>query len=288
MTTAVATQLTEHGIYDDLDEELYHGDPFAGGSLSSSEARTLLQAPARYRWNKDHAEAPKRVWDFGKAAHSEVLGVGGNVEVRDFPDFKTAKAREWRDDVYAAGGTPVLAKDWEIVEDMATALRAHPIAGRLLAPGTGKAEQSLFWPDPETGITRRARVDWLRNPGDRRRIIVDYKTARSAEPRAFARAAAEHGYHQQAPWYIDGVTAICGDADPAFLFVVQEKDPPYLVSVVELDEEALAIGSERNRRAITTYVECMRTGEWPAYTTQIELIALPRWVSFQHQEDTPF
>lgn len=288
MTVATITQLTVHGIYDGLDEEIYHGEPFVGGSLSSSEARRILEAPARYRWIKDHGEPQKQVWDFGRAAHAEVLGIGGGVEVRDFPDFKTAKAREWRDDVYAAGGTPMLAKDWETVLDMATALRCHPIAGPLLEPGTGAAEQSLFWQDMATGITRRARIDWLLTRRGRRTLIVDYKTARSAEPRAFARAAAEHGYHCQAPWYIDAVNALVADAaDPAFLFVVQEKDPPYLVSVIELDEEALGIGDADNRRAINTYVECVRTGVWPAYTSQIELVALPRWVAFQAQEN-PF
>jgi len=94
--------------------------------------------------------------------------------------------------------------------------------------------------------------------GRGRPIIVDYKTAASANPRRFAKSVAEYGYHQQAAWYIDGLEQITGAADAAFLFVVQQKDPPWLVSVCQLDRKTSnsAAGktgwaSKHTRRAVS-------------------------------------
>jgi hypothetical protein len=108
-------------------------------------------------------------------------------------------------------------------------------------------------------------------------VIADYKTADSAEPEKFRKAAADYGYHQQHAWYADGVAALFG-AEPAFVFVVQEKTPPYLVSIVEWHPEAIRIGRARNERAIGIYRDCVRNGEWPGYTDDEPAeIMLPAW-----------
>lgn len=274
--------IEQPGIYD-IPHADYLADPTPGGSLSSSEARELLACPAKFYWRRtNRVVTHKPEFDFGHAAHALVLGVGDPIVVVEADDWRTKAAKEQRDEAYAAGHTPVLVADWEVVQAMATALRTHPIAAALLAPGTGKAEQSLFWRDV-SGIMRRARLDWLPNPGTRRLIISDYKTARDASNDAFARAAASYGYHAQAAWYLDGVRALCDEPNPAFLHIAQEKEPPYLVNVVELDEQALDIGAAQNRRAIDRYQECVRTGTWPGYSDGIEPISLPQWAVYQHE-----
>lgn len=281
--------VTEPGIYDMPDAE-YHADPVPGGSLSSTDARRVLKCPAVYRWFKDNGPEYKQEFEFGHAAHLEVLGVGANVVVFDFDDWRTKDARTARDEARANGQSPVLRKDWETVEAMAATLRAHPIANTLLTAQGGRSEQSMFWQDtdPFTGHTV-----WLRGRLDRlpaipmagRLIVADYKTAASAEGRAFARSAANFGYHMQAAWYLDGVRALVGADDPAFVFVVQEREPPYLVNVIELDSYALEIGRARNREAINRWVECTAKNEWPGYGTDVELVGLPRWAQFQYEQE---
>jgi hypothetical protein len=122
-------------------------------------------------------------------------------------------------------------------------------------------------------------------PG-RRDVILDYKTARSADPATFGRTVAEYGFHQQQAWYLDAARAngLVGD-DAVFLFVVQEKTPPFLVSVIELDAVAARIGRERNARARAVYAECTQTGSWPGYAADVAVASLPRWAEIQHEED---
>jgi hypothetical protein len=282
---AVSTLDLAPGVYD-LSDDDYHARP----ELSNTDARRILECPAKYIWLKSHQEESKHEFDFGHAAHRSLLGAGASIEVCDYDDWRTKDAKTERDEARANGRTPVLAREWATVEAMADTLRAHPIVSRLLAPERGRAEQSMFWTatDPflATEVRLRARLDWLPEvPASGRLIVTDYKTAASAEARAFARSAANYGYHQQAAWYLDGVKALLGVEDPAFVFVVQERTPPYVVNVIELDAYALQIGRERNAAAINRYVECSATGVWPAYSSDVELVALPRWAEMQWEQD---
>ena len=69
-TTAPAAgpdPITEPGIYEMTNEE-YHSHRYA---LSSSGARKLLppSCPAIFRYEQDHPQPPKKVFDIGSAAH---------------------------------------------------------------------------------------------------------------------------------------------------------------------------------------------------------------------------
>jgi hypothetical protein len=274
MTTAVALGPGVH----DIPAAAYHADPVEGGSLSSSGARRILESPAKFRYEQDHPPASRDVFDFGHAAHKLVLGIGPELVVVDATDWRTKAAQQARDEARGAGYVPILMADWHRVEAMSNAIREHPLARVLFADVTAH-EQVLVWRDEETGVMRRAMLDCRRG-----RVVVDYKTSTCAAPDAFAKSVAAYGYHQQDAYYRDGVTALGLDDDPAFLFVVQEKDPPYLVAVYDLDDEALRIGRERNRLALQRYRDCVESGLWPGYSADIETIALPRWAERQHEE----
>lgn len=274
------------GVYD-LPADVYHRDPVTGGSLSSTGARKLLppSCPALFRHWLDHPPPPREVFDFGHAAHREVLGVGPELVVVDAPDWRTKSAREQRDDAHAAGLVPILAADYEQVRAMAAALRAHPIAAALLRPDTGGPEQTLVWVDQRTGVWCRALLDWLPHPGPGRLIVADYKTCASAAPDDLQRAIWDYGYCQQADWYLTGVRALGLAADPQFVLVCQERTPPYLVTVAQPDHTALAVGRHLNQLARMTYRECVQSGRWPGYTDDVALISLPGWVENRYAEE---
>lgn len=267
------------GVYPDMPFVDYLADPVPGGSLSRSGARLLLPpyCPALYRWRQDHPEKPKKEFDFGHAAHLQVLGDGPELEVVDAPDWRTKAAREQRDAARAEGRVPILVADWEQVQEMAAAIKAHPIASQLLAPGAGTPEVTLIWRDEETGVMLRIRLDWLPNKGSGRLIVPEYKSARSAQTEEFARAAANYDYNLQAAWQMAGVRAL-GIADQVrHVFVAQDKEPPYLVNVIELDERAVRTGNTLMRWAIDLYQRCMTSGRWPGYAADVEQAALPDW-----------
>lgn len=280
-------EITEPGIYE-LDHADYLADPVPGGSLSHTGARRILPpgCPAKFRWWADHPPEPTEAFDVGHAAHRELLGVGPDIVVVDAADWRTKAAKEAKAEAHEQGKTPMLADQYERVKRMIKLVREHPIAGALFAPGTGWPEASLFWRDDPTSDMLRARLDWLPEQLDTRRMIVpDYKTCDSADPEILQRAVYQHGYYTQAAWYLDGVRALALDDDPAFVLVFQEKDEPHLVTVVELDMVALRIGRQRNRQAIDLYARCRATDTWPGYTDDIELVSLPAWVERQHYEE---
>jgi hypothetical protein len=293
VTAAVEVEaqvVTEPGVYPDMPIGVYHADPVPGGSLSSSGARKLLDpgCPAQFKYDRDNQQPHKREFDIGHAAHMLVLGDGPELEVIDFPDWKKVAARELRDLAYDEGKTPLLTKEYEQVTAMADAIRQHPTAGKLFAPDTGIAEQSMFWQDSRHGVWRRARPDWIPHRQENGRlVVVDYKTARAVDPTALQRAVYEHGYHAQAAWYLDAVKALdlAGDIEPAFIFVFQTKTAPYLVHLVELDFPALTLGAARNDRALRIYAECQRTDTWPGFNDAITYLPLPPYAEKRDEQE---
>jgi hypothetical protein len=276
------------GVYD-IPADAYHRDPVPGGSLSSTGARKLLppSCPALFRHWLDHGEAPRADYDFGHAAHTRVLGSGPEVELLDYDNWRTNEVKAKAEAARAAGKVPMLTKEYAPIAGMVTALAAHPVASAVLAPGRGRTEQTLVWTDADTGVPCRAMLDHLPYPvAGRRLIVADYKTCLSAAPDDLGRVISKLGYHVQATHYLDGVQALgLAPAGAAFVFVFQEKTPPYLVTVVELTGVALDIGRHLNREARRTYRRCMETGRWPGYSDGIEIVSLPAWVERAYMED---
>lgn len=275
-----------HGIVD-MPAELYHQRP----ELSSSGAKKLMppSCPAKFKYERDHGQPPKTEFDFGKAAHKRVLGVGEDIVIIDAADFTTKAAREARDQAYADGKVPLLPKQELVINAMAKALAEHPFAGALFNPERGgKPEQSAFWTDEETGVDCRARFDWLPDPGRGGRLIIpDYKTAVEADRESIGKTLHSYGYARQRAWYLDAVAALGLAERAAFLFVVQEKTAPYLVTVAEPDAESLRVARHYNMRARQVFAQCTETGYWPGYSDHEPVtVSLPGYVLNRFYEET--
>jgi hypothetical protein len=270
MSSPAATIEFAPGIYPDVPEDVYHRHP----ALSASGAKKLLppSCPAIFYHERIHGRPPKREFDIGHAAHALVLGAGPELHVVGADNYRTKAAQQERDAAYARGDVPLTPDEFDAAQQMAAVLRAHPRYDELFGEGT--PEQSIFWTDPETGVACRARPDWL-NP----RRVVDYKTTASdPSPEACAKAIANFGYHIQEQFYRAGLVEldlIAPDAD--FVFVFQQKTPPYIVTVVEIDERGRQAGYEQMRQALEIFRDCTEAGVWPTYSTDIETVSLPSW-----------
>jgi len=273
-------------VRDGMPVDEYHDH----NSLSSTGARKLLppSCPAQFRYDREHPPLPKREFDFGHAAHKLVLGDGPDIDVLEFDSYQTKAAQQQRDEAYGMDVVPLLRHEYEQVEAMAAAIRQHPVAGPLFTPGTGIPERSIFWTDKGTGVRCRCRPDWLKQlPG--LTVCVDYKTAKDASPDGFSKAIQTYGYHQQDAWYLDGLEAAgLADDGARFLFVVQQKTAPYLITVRELDTQTRDIGRARNERALRIYADCQTTGQWPDWTGPVDTIptiSLPTWAAIREAEE---
>jgi hypothetical protein len=281
------------GLYPRIPDTVYHGDPH---SLSSSGARLLTnKTPAEFLHERLEPPKPKKHYDFGHAAHKMVLGEGAELAVLDpavhglkadgKPSEKPSATANWKKAEASAreqGKTVITKEQMSIAQTMAGKVFANPYAARLLS--AGDAEVSAYWHDDVTGVRLRARFDFL--PERRSRlIIVDYKTALSADPAEFAKSVAKFGYDQQAAWYIDGAIEH-GFNDPAFVFIVQQKDPPYLVSLNQIEPDWVEYGRSKNRRAINLYAECLQSDKWPGHGDDVFTASMPSWLRRQIEAES--
>jgi len=261
-----------------MPEDDYHRH----SALSSTNARRILESPAKYRWSQTHEQAPKPAFDLGHAVHSKVLGVGAQTVV--IPEehlaangaVSTAASKEFMAQARADGLIPVKQVIADEVDAMAESVLAHPMAAVLLSQA-GAPEVSIFATDTETGIELRARFDYLPSAGQTP-VAVDLKTAKDASPRGFAKAAASHGYHVQRGHYLD-VHAVAGGIYLAgFAFVVVETEAPYLVGVYKLNSDWEDLGMQRAREARRIYKHCLETDDWPGYGDSMQSLSAPFWL----------
>lgn len=277
MTAAIVDGTWDfRGVVEDMDDTEYHA---FYEILSSSGARDILppSCPAEFRWKQEH-RVEKPYFDEGHAAHKLVLGIGQPIVEIPFTSWQYKEAKLQREAAYQRNEIPLLTEKKQMVEDMAAALQKHPVARDLLQGG--KPEQSLFWDDP-SGAVLRARPDYA---WDDWSTLIDYKTSTSAQPEAFAQAVAKYRYHMQDDFYSQGVINLELHPDPRFLFIVQSKEPPYAVSVVQLDGAARSMGYHLNRQAIELFASCQRTAHWPEWGNRIHVVGLSGYHARQQEE----
>ncbi|KQR90990.1 MAG: PD-(D/E)XK nuclease-like domain-containing protein [Microbacterium ginsengisoli] len=270
------------GVVLGLPEDEYHAHP----ALSSTGARQLLIAPAKFLFARSAPRVHKKAFDVGTAAHSRVLGTGW--EIVAIPDSvlavngaaSTAKAKAFIEEARANGQVPIKQAEFDEVTAMSEAVLAHPSA-RILLEQDGAAEASVFGVDPETGVETRARFDFL-GRGSGRRVGVDLKTLHGeASPVKFAKTVADHGYHVQGAHYEDTLRFV-GEHIDAFAFIAVEKEPPYLVGVFVLNEDYREIGAARARRARHLFARGIQDGIWPGYPDEIQIARPPQWAIYDH------
>jgi len=274
MNEMSAPIITTPGIVHDMPAEVYHADPCPAPSLSAGGVDTMLdECPARWWWgnrrlNPAWEATETTAFSIGKAAHIVFLEPGlfeSTVCVIEADDYRTKAAKAARDEAIVAGQIPLLPDQHQQILDMRDSLFANSFA-RAALELPGRSEVSAFWRDPVTDVWCRLRAD--RVPDDQS-YLIDYKTAIDANPLNFGRAADNLRYYRRAAWYLDGWQLATGNEPKHYWFVVQEKAPPYLVSVIELDSFALEAGRQENREALDLFARCLERGThraaWPGY-----------------------
>lgn len=265
-----------HGLIEMTNEEYHSGD-----GISKSHLDVVAKSPLHY-WSKyldpnREPEAPTPAMILGSATHCAIL------EPDLFPaqyaampeglDRRTKVGKEAYEQLMESGKTILSTDDYAACLAMRDAVHTHPIARTLLQDG--KAEQSFFCTEPETGELVKCRPDWITENG----VVVDIKTTDDASPDGFAKSAANFRYYVQAPWYLDILERLYGEAPPYFLFVAVEKKRPHAVAVYFVENDQIAIGRERYLKDLNRIAECKTSGNWPGYSDQIEPLKLPRWLA---------
>lgn len=264
------------GVQHGLSIDAYHGMEGASKTVLDSVAKSPAIAYARHLDPNRPAAEQKSGQLEGELAHCAILepdefskryAVGPDV-IRSTKVWKEFEAAN-------AGKKCIKPGEYEAAMRQGESVRRLPEIRDALA--AGHPEVSAFWIDPETGVKCRCRPDWVHPCGDAGSILLDVKTYSDASPAEFRRQVARKRYHVQDAFYSDGFQRASGLEVLAFVFVAVETEWPYAANALMLDDLAKTTGRDLYRRDLDTYAECLRTGEWPGYSNQIEIISLPNW-----------
>ena len=248
--------------------------------ISSTELKKIMKSPMHYRYWKDNPEetdTPSLL--FGRAAHKYIL------ETYDFyteftvapnVDRRTKEGKEtWAKFVEESDGKDIITQEqFEQIDAMRNAMLATPFVSKLI---NGEHEVSFFWVDEDTGLPCKCRPDSM---NDKLHIVVDYKTCEDAETETFMKNAIRLGYDVQASYYLDGVKANTGE-DYIFVFIAQEKKPPYAVNILQASDVFIKSGRETYKSLLETYKECNESGNWFGYMgaeNEINSLGVPKWI----------
>lgn len=256
------------GFVSDLNPEAYHSaHAYYSNSFLTEVRRSPAHALAR-RLNPERTPA----LEFGEWFHMAVLE-RDRFEAKFIcgPSGVTRAAKEWKAFLAEHPGKTVLKPDeWDQIRRMVDAVVRNPSAEKLLH--SGEAEASFFWVDPETGLKRKARADYLRTKSG---IIVDLKTTTDASFRGFQRSVHKYGYAMQSAGYLDGFNLLTGQKTNSFVHLCVEKEPPYGVAVYVLDDATLDLGRALNRKQLMKVLDCEISGEWGGYPSGIQAMNAP-------------
>lgn len=276
------------GLHRDVPEDVYHRDPCEQASLSSSVARRILRSPMHAReehprLNPNFSRADEgndRARDMGSAAHALMLGTGAEVALIPHANYKKDAAKAAALAAREAGRIPLLQPDHDAVTAMVDAGRKQ-LAGTEFSGllNDGDPELTAVWREGDAWC--RSRIDYLpsivREGGHV--IVPDYKTtAGSADPDDWERTLTEKNYAFQAAFYERGLRKLIpAISSVEFVFIVQEQDPPYALSLVGLEGEPRERAEREVEVAIRIWQHCIKTGEWPGYPRQLVRVGMNTW-----------
>lgn len=272
------------GIYHDVPPDVYH----SWAAVNASLLKACDRSPAHGRcWLSTAEEPPSDALRFGSAYHCflfepDLFKTRYGV-VAKFDRRSAAAKAEWESLVKQWGGERHIVWESEVatMEAMRSTMFEHARA-KALATGIGYIEVSVVWTDPVTLLPCKCRIDALRKIGEDW-PLVDVKSTTDARWRQFGYDAAKFMYHVSAAWYVDGVEVATGRKLP-FILIPQEKDAPYAVDVLAVDDAQLAAGRATYRRLLNTFSQCLARNMWPAYGNEVNSLWLPKWV-YQDQEN---
>lgn len=272
-------KITTPGIYVEFPTADYFADPCESPSLTQSVAKIIIDRSAKHGWlqhprlNPDFEVNDETKFDLGNVAHFILIGRGKEVVSIDADDWRTKAAKEAREQHKAEGRLAVLARQFDQASEMADAARKQLAQTKHAdAFSIGHGEVVVAWRNGDMWL--RSMLDWLVSTTR----PYDFKsTDMSCAPHAVEDRPSLMGWDLQAAFHEAGLDAV--DPDNAgrrkFHYVAQETCKPYALTVVEIGEADLTMGRKKLAMATDIWVQCMRSGQWPAYAAET-VISRPR------------
>lgn len=298
--------------------EIRFGQPdaaYRGASgISQSELKEVLRSPAHWaaRYGPDASPTfPSIAMIIGIALHCKLLepelfdsefvdrsSLDKELNVAELKAAlddegieykKSSKKPELEALLYPEGKpvdkrTSLSGDDFAIVQGMAEATRAHPVAGNWFDPGRknfrrGNELSMYVEASADTyGLPIKGRLDRLEKT-ENGWMILDLKTTDDASPSAFQKKAYSMGYHIQCAFYIDLVKKVLDADSVEFIFCAMERRRPHGIALYKASEDMIELGRTQYKKALKELSFCKSRDLFPGYDSNIIDLSLPGWAS---------
>lgn len=273
----------------EVEEDVYH----SGAGISRSMLMDMRRNPNyfHYRNVRTFESESTDAMDFGDMVHKAILephllnekymsDQDLIAEVMEEKDYKSPRAtkiyKEKKAELELTGKTVMAYEKWEEMKIMVDQIWNHPVAKNLL--NAGMPEKTIYAQDPVTGLLCRVRSDYMLNDG----VLIDVKTTKRADEEDFSGSITNQGYHVQAAYYCAVAKWAFGAHFENFVFICLEKEAPFDVAIYKLDCGSLDLGEVIFRKQLDRMKECIDSGKFPSYPSQIQEIGVRHW-AFQKE-----
>lgn len=259
------------GVHSDISAAEYHANQ---DFIGSSTLTHIDESPRHFyhAW-KGPAKEPTAAMQKGTLIHSLLLeqDISQYVPrpVNEKGDLVRSNSKEYAEFLAAnPGKTPIHPDDYNPMYEMLTAFCENKRAMTMMEGA--RIEQSVFTKDPETGIQIKARPD-IWGPG----YLVDLKS--TSNMRRFEHQIFEAMYDVRLVHYAKCIEFATGEKIDQFFFVAYESNAPYCSKIFRLKSADVERAEGKWRMFMNQVSVGMKTGKWPAYPDEIQMVTRPRF-----------
>ena len=213
--------------------------------VTNSQLGLIKQDVRTYKMMRDNPELNKETLPmiFGRAYHVAML------EPNDFNDkvlvfnsaTRTTKGYKEFKENNPKAPTIILQKEYDKIMYMQDVLFSHSEVNDLLQK-EGEREIAHAWQDDDSDVFCKGKADYKNG-----KTLIDLKTTGDGSFYGFSNSCKKYGYDRQSAFYIDGFG--CDE----FVFITQEKERPYNVSIFYAGEDFIERGRAEYKYLLDIY-----------------------------------
>ena len=225
-----------------VDDSFYYSDY---EFVTNSQLGLIKKDVRTYKMMRDHPELNKETLPmiFGRAYHVAMLEpneFNDKVLVFNSATRTTKGFKEFKVDNPNAP-TIILQKEYDKIMYMQDVLFNHSEVRDLLQ-SEGEREIANAWKDDDTDVFCKGKADYRNGT-----TLIDLKTTSDGSHWGFSNSCKKYGYDRQSAFYMDGFG--CDE----FVFITQEKERPYNVSIFYAGDEFVERGRQEYKYLLDVY-----------------------------------
>ena len=225
-----------------VDDSFYYSDY---EFVTNSQLGLIKQDIRTYKMMRDYPELNKETMPmiFGRAYHVAMLEPNEfNNKVLVFNSAtRTTKGYKEFKEKNSEASTIILQKEYDKIMYMQDVLFNHSEVRDLLQLD-GEREIANAWQDTDTGVYCKGKADYRNG-----KILIDLKTTSDGSYWGFSNSCKKYGYDRQSAFYMDGFNC------DKFIFITQEKERPYNVSIFKTSDEFIERGRDEHKYLLDVY-----------------------------------